>query len=264
MDRMGLTHVPLPPLQEQALHYWQVIDAPATLFQWFDLLLLKWSSRWLSTSFVRDDQKEPAPGEPNQIYLPIFKDKAITLPESNILIADFGEAFCPAEEDRFESNTSFAYRPPEAYFEPKTPLSYPSDIWSLGCTIWEMSGSDRFLDGHYDEDYNARVQIDRLGPLPPEWSDGWERPPDFYDDGDGILFEAPEEQTWDQRFQETIQDPRRMMDVGAFDDDESQAFQEMLKAMIVFRPSERLAAEQVLNTRWMREYALPEWEKIER
>ena len=54
------------------------------------------------------------------------------------------------------------------------------------------------------------------------------------------------------------------MDVGAFDDDESQAFQEMLKAMIVFRPSERLAAEQVLNTRWMRECALPEWEKIER
>ena len=220
----------------------------------------------VARSFIRDDQKEPTPGDPHQIYSPIFKDKAVTLPESKILIADFGEAFCPAEEDRLECDTSFAYRPPEAYFEPKTPLSYPSDIWSLGCTIWEMSGSGRFIDGcHYpfDEEYNTRVQIDRLGPLPPEWSDGWERPPDFCDDGE-IVFEAPEEQTWDQRFREAIQDPRLTMDVGAFDDDESQAFQEMLKAMIVFRPSDRLAAEQVLNTRWMREYALPEWEKIEK
>jgi len=220
----------------------------------------------VARSFVRDDLKELAPGDPNQIYSPIFKNKAITLPESKILIADFGEAFCPAEEDRFESDTSFAYRPPEAYFEPKTPLSYLSDIWSLGCTIWEMSGSGRFHDGchwPYHEEYNTRVQIDRLGPLPPEWADGWERPPDFFYDDEAVL-EAPAEQTWDQRFQETIQDPRRMMDVGAFDDDESQAFQEMLKAMIVFRPGERLTAEQVLKTRWMREYVLPEWEKIER
>ncbi|KAH7174668.1 kinase-like domain-containing protein [Fusarium flagelliforme] len=214
---------------------------------------------------IRRDGKPLAPGVPSHIFEPIWfgiNNETITLPESRILIADFGTAFCPAEEDRFQSYTPLTYRPPEPYFEPKTPLSYPSDIWSLGCAIWEMSGGGGFLTAWlWDEVDAINEQVDRLGPLSPEWSDKWKRPPNKFG-VDGVPLPTAPDQTWEGRFEETIQEYRRRKNVGAFDEDEIQAFQEMLKGMIVYRPGERLTAEQVLNTRWMREYALPEWEKI--
>jgi hypothetical protein len=81
---------------------------------------------------------------------------------------------------------------------------------------------------------------------------------------DGTYLEAETPTSWEQRFEETIQQPRREMGMGEFDNDESQAFQEMLRGMLVYRPGERLSADQVLNTRWMGKWAIPEWEKIEK
>ncbi|TQN65402.1 Serine/threonine-protein kinase spk-1 [Colletotrichum shisoi] len=84
---------------------------------------------------VRVDGQPLSPGVPPHVYPPIWLGKPgdeFTLLEVKLVLADFGTAFCPAQESRFESYTPLQIRPPEARFEPTTPLSYASDIWSLG------------------------------------------------------------------------------------------------------------------------------------
>jgi serine/threonine protein kinase len=207
------------------------------------------------------------PGVPSHVFEPQWPGVTgsnITLPESKILLADLGTAFCPALESRLESYTSLGLRPPEARFEPTTSLSFASDVWGLACAIWHIAGREPFFDYYrFCEDDVTNNQVDRLGSLPPEWWEKWEtRSKHFHENGTPVPIRTPV--TWEQRFEETIQQPRRKEGMGAFDQNESQAFQEMLRGMLVYRLGERLTVDQVLNTRWMREWAIPEWEKIEK
>ena len=59
------------------------------------------------------------------------------------------------------------------------------------------------------------------------------------------------------RFNNSVQEPRqenKMDDVG---EDEKTALFAMLKAMLAFRPDGRLTAAEILETEWMRKWALP-------
>lgn len=44
-------------------------------------------------------------------------------------------------------------------------------------------------------------------------------------------------------------------------EDEREALFEMIKAMLRFRPGERMSAQKVLETEWMRKWAIPSAEK---
>lgn len=64
------------------------------------------------------------------------------------------------------------------------------------------------------------------------------------------------------RFNNSVQEPRqenKMDDVG---EDEKTALFAMLKAMLAFRPDGRLTAAEILETEWMRKWALPMLEKV--
>lgn len=84
-----------------------------------------------------DSQKLPS-GVLKYYIQPIWLREAsenITLPEARIILSDFDEAFCPAQEMKYESHTPLLIRPPEARFELTKPLTFSSDIWTLSCTI---------------------------------------------------------------------------------------------------------------------------------
>jgi serine/threonine-protein kinase SRPK3 len=140
-------------------------------------------------------------------------------------------------------------------------LSFASDIWSLGCIIWEILGVRPFLDVFLPgtDDITAD-QVDALGPLPSEWWDIW--------DGKGKRFVANGEPTGDrepwtfnQRFEHAIQDPRRRDKMDVMDERESIAFCDMIKSILKFRPVERMTAEDVLRSQWMTEWAIPDAEE---
>ncbi|EEH03680.1 protein kinase [Histoplasma capsulatum G186AR] len=59
-----------------------------------------------------------------------------------VLLSGAGEAFAPASHHRQaqDSHTPLGIRPPEAIFEPDSPLSFAADIWSLGLLIWRVLG----------------------------------------------------------------------------------------------------------------------------
>lgn len=112
-----------------------------------------------------------------------------------LILSDFGEAFAPAIEQRLgkESNIPLMKRPPEALFEPDTPLSFPSDIWSLGHAIWDMLGMKAMLYEMEPEDEIVAEQIDILGSqhFPARWRKLWERPQTEGEDSYGNIPRQP-------------------------------------------------------------------------
>ncbi|KAF3343746.1 Sodium/potassium-transporting ATPase subunit alpha-1 [Verticillium dahliae VDG2] len=206
------------------------------------------------------------PGVPAHVYAPIWMGKPsneISLGESKLFLADFGTAFCPDEEPRFESYTPLEIRPPEARFEPTQPLTFASDAWSLGCMIWAILGVKPFLGAWlFGPESAAAAQIDALGPMPYGWWEKWQaktKTESF--DGNGRPKPGREVWTFEQRFEDSIQQPRREGGMEVIADDEREAIFEMIKGMLKFCPCDRMTVQQVLETEWMRKWAIPGAEK---
>ncbi|KAG5791194.1 hypothetical protein H9Q69_009742 [Fusarium xylarioides] len=208
-----------------------------------------------------DGQPVTSSSVPKNVYTPNWLGKPsdeVLLPEARLWLADFGTAFNPSQETRLLSYTHLQNRPPGAVFDSTKPLSFSSDIWSLGLMVWECMGSGPFMSGFlWDEDEVIADQVDALGPLPHEWWEKWEtRTSLFTEDGQrkgGV-------ETWplQKRFDLTI---RREKKTEKLDVEESRAFLDMIKGMLRFRPEERMTADQVLRSEWMSKWALPLAEK---
>ncbi|WQF77336.1 Putative protein kinase [Colletotrichum destructivum] len=202
-------------------------------------------------AIVRLDGKptSSAAGVPPYAIPPVWLGKAsdeIALNEEKLLLVDFGKS-------RFESYTPLVIRPPEGFFEPKTPLSLASDIWSLGCTVFELLAHRSLIDGILaPQDEIMAQQIHLQGPLPSEWWDSWE--------------ERNERDiwTWDRRFEQWVQEPRQSCGMDVIGDEEKAALFEMLRRMLAWRPSERPTADEVLDMAWMKTWALPAYEKCQK
>ncbi|KAH6641080.1 kinase-like domain-containing protein [Chaetomium tenue] len=216
---------------------------------------------------VREDGKPLGRGVPSQVVPAVWLGdcpERIALSEARLLLTDFGVAFRPATESRFQSYTPLEIRPPEARFEPENALSFASDIWSAGCTIWALLAPRPLLDMFLATDDDVVAQwVDVLGPLPAEWWEKWETRSKYFNDAN-----QPVEGRWawslDQRFEEWVQKLRREEGMATVDDRERAAFLAMLRWMLAFRPEERPSAKEVLETEWMREWALPEYERTVR
>ncbi|BCS15625.1 hypothetical protein RIB2604_03500680 [Aspergillus luchuensis] len=100
-----------------------------------------------SEAVIRLDSKPLANNIPARVFIPSWyglRSNDIILGEEKILLSDFGESFNPHETARFSSKTLPLLQPPEARFS-NEPLSFPSDVWTLACTIWEILGQGLYL-----------------------------------------------------------------------------------------------------------------------
>ncbi|RAH71180.1 kinase-like protein [Aspergillus aculeatinus CBS 121060] len=215
------------------------------------------------------DEKPLPPGVPSHGIVPLWLGAAsekITLPEARILLTDFGESFSCSDpkELKYESRTPLVIRPPECRFEPHKPLSYVSDIWTLACTIWSIIAQRPLFEGFLaTEDDMTREHVDTLGILPLEWWRGWEaRREKFTEDGRPI--NRNPFRSWSDRFEDSVQQPRRQEGMPVLGDDERDAIFDMLRPMLAFRPEERCTTKQILESEWMVKWALPAYEKIPR
>ncbi|KAI9837121.1 MAG: hypothetical protein M1819_000772 [Sarea resinae] len=214
---------------------------------------------------VRLDGKPLSPNVPSHAISPVWLGKSsenVVLSDARLLLVDYGVAFRPSEESRFQSYTPLDIRPPEARFEPTTPLSFASDIWSLACTVWAILGQRSLFDSLLaTQDDITCEHVDALGCLPLEWWERWgARLGKFTNAGQPV--EGRSVWSWDQRFEDSIQEPRLSKGMAPLDEKEKDAFFAMTRWMLAFRPSDRPTAKQVLQTAWMRDWALPEYAKI--
>lgn len=198
------------------------------------------------------------------------KAQEFTLEDAcGLVLSDFGEAFCPATERRLgkDCNTPVAKKAPEALFEPDTPLSYPSDVWSLGTAMWEILGMKFIFSEAETEDEIVAQKIDVLGAetFPPSWRSHWERKWSAEDNAQRSIPRRPtdeDRESWpplEEAFEEFVQKYRRKREAaGAFGVEETRAILSLMRSMLKFRPEERLTIDEVLKSEWMVKWALPE------
>lgn len=176
-----------------------------------------------------------------------------------ILLTDFGESFNPDKELRTSSKTLPLLQPPEARFSDE-PLSFPSDMWTLACTIWEIFGARPLFETYFPAvDRVTKEQVEALGILPPEWWKNWSRRLEWFDEDGEMLPSAYEDvrRTLDMRFDYCIQEPRTEAGLEIVTEEERRAFDRMIRSMLRFRPAERVTAQQLLHSEWMKGWGPP-------
>ncbi|KAE8374182.1 kinase-like protein [Aspergillus bertholletiae] len=138
-----------------------------------------------------------------------------------------------------------------ARFEPNQPLSFSSDIWTLACTIWTIIAQQPLFEEFLaSEDDITCEHVDTLGVLPPEWWRRWDaRRHKFTEDGRPINHNSFRSQR--DRFEDSVEQPRRDSGLPSFDAKERNAIFDMLRLMLSFRPEDRSTTKQILDSEWM-------------
>ncbi|KAG6171220.1 hypothetical protein E4U27_007218 [Claviceps purpurea] len=122
----------------------------------------------------------------------VYGATRLPLSEAILILSDFGVAFRPGDKSRFESYTPLVLRLPESLFEPETPLTFASDIWSLGCVIVEILAHRSLISGYSLEtqDEMTAAQVYLQGPMPPTWWRKWDKRSIYYDEASKSLRQA--------------------------------------------------------------------------
>lgn len=207
------------------------------------------------------------PNVPAKAVLPLPLGKradGILLIDTNLLLADFGEAFAPALTVRpcEDSRSPLAARPSGARFEPLSPMSFSADIWCLGHAVWDLIAI-RSLFGEEFVPPGGVVaqQVDVLGRMPPHWWENWEERSHFFDESGSSIQRESASPPLSQAFDDSAQKYRKKYKVGEFSAEEKKAFLDLLRRMLSFDPRSRPSAAQVLESEWMVNWAKPDFER---
>jgi serine/threonine protein kinase len=183
----------------------------------------------------------------------------ITLADSRIFLIDFGESCRPAVDMR-KSNTPFIYRAPEILLDPKAHVSFPAEIWSLACALFAIMGQRHLFETWLPtRDQIIEEHVDMLGYLTEEWRTSWAIHRQCFDDQLRRVDGEPR-RSLEDRFEYSIQEPRREAGMLEMDSKEKENFLELLRSMLAARSDYRPSAQQVVESQWMQKYAKPAFE----
>lgn len=214
---------------------------------------------------VRFDNKPLPKGVPTHGIIPVWlgkRSERLTLSEARVFLTDFGESFLPSTTPRHYSNTPGVLVPPEVYFLPQKPLSFPTDIWTLACTLWSIIGQQPLFEG-FDPgpDWMIKEHVDTIGKLPSEWWHKWDARLRWFNE-EGRRDHGGVSRSLMERFNSSVHRPRQEFEMEDVGEDEETVLLAMLRAMLVYTPEGRLTAAEILESEWMQKWALPVLEKV--
>ncbi|KEZ45842.1 Protein kinase domain-containing protein [Scedosporium apiospermum] len=216
---------------------------------------------------TRRDGEPLPPNVPERAVLPIYlitPARDFTLPDARVILSDFGEAFSPSESRLGKDcHAPLPMQPPEARHDPNSPLSYSADTWTLALSLWGIVGMKSIFSDFLTPDELVAEHIDILGPLPNPWREGWlaQEAERFDQTGQRRNVNQRLWSSLEVAFEEGVQKYRRKLNAGAFDDEEKGAFLSLMRQMLVYRPEERVSAEELLRSEWMVKWAMPAFER---
>lgn len=192
-------------------------------------------------------------------------------------INDLGEAFrieCPPDYVGIPP----PYRSPELFLEKNytSSTAFGSDLWALGCTIFEIRTGRQLFNCFDDDDDEYLIAMTRiLGKMPePWWSTTWEARKRIYkDEADSLgrvvsvrahLMEnqPPRTSTVHPSVAQGARSLREKLAAGVWYIDmsrdthrdmperEQELFADLLGLLLRWRPEERVSAEEVLKHEW--------------
>ncbi|KAK2807051.1 hypothetical protein FQN50_005625 [Emmonsiellopsis sp. PD_5] len=213
---------------------------------------------------IRVDRKPLPTGVPTHVIGPArmgIQSDQITPAYLPIMLSDFGSSYYPSKTRRTTAHTLHHLVPPEVYFLDKQKdddnLSFPSEIWTLGCTMFEIIGSGSpfsTLGGGILQD-----QVSVLGKFPDIWWSQWESRADFFNEDATIDMTtgAPFRDGLEERYNWFINAARRRSDMEEQEEDEKKAFLHMIRMMLQYIPSNRATIQDVVESEWMQKWGFP-------
>ena len=218
-----------------------------------------------SRKVIRSDGQEIKASAPESVVFSAWfgvGPEKLKVEETELFLCDFGESYLPAEIERYQSNTLMTNAPPEARFS-DNPMSFPSDMWTLGCNLFQIMGcGPMFRSFFQEEDAITRQHVDTCGKLPLDWWEKWDARSQFFDDDCNPISESNECDTFEERFERGMQFHRRRLGMELVSDEERDDFLDMLKRVIVLDPAQRLTIHELMQTRWFHRWIQPALEKV--
>jgi serine/threonine-protein kinase SRPK3 len=221
---------------------------------------------------VNRDGSPAGPFAPSQVVAPIdiTRLSSPSLLKEDIVLIDFGQSFfADHPPPNYAPATPLHYLCPEAFFESRT--SFASDIWALGCTIFEIRAGSPLFDPFLGSDTLILKQIvEVLGKLPEPWWSSWEARQSWFDDEtgepkpaeeqrkDGVLLPALKSSLHQKLREIGEQDDAPDVDGGRMiektgtrlDEAEVELLADLLENMLRYRPEDRISIAEVVRHPW--------------
>lgn len=177
--------------------------------------------------------------------------------DPRIEISDFGEAWRTDTDSRHELHTPVLFLPPEATFS-KASIASPADVWTLGCTLYDILGERPLFEGFMpDKDDIIAEMISCLGLLPQHWWMAWQARSEFFlEDGSWRTDMIRVHDSKSRSLLLRIQEMGREND-APFLQRESIVLEKMLQPMLEYEPSKRATMADVVKSDWFNQFALP-------
>jgi serine/threonine protein kinase len=145
-------------------------------------------------------------------------------------IADFGSAsFYKPEKLDTDLISTRPYRAPEVVMGGQ--WYYPTDMWSLGCILFEVYTGCKLFDAVDDGGHLAQMEM-RLGPLPPSLSQRARNSRKYFDARGSLLRRAPDSTRLPRISEELSSEP---------------ALCDLIMAMLRYEPERRIRADDALH-----------------
>jgi serine/threonine protein kinase len=161
-----------------------------------------------------------------------------------VRITDFGESFFINNPPIGLLRTPVPYFAPEMFFG--RTASAASDIWALGCLIFELQASRPMICAFFGTHDEALAEIAQaLGPLPKVWRNS------YFDKHRKIWFKTGEKDPWFD-----LSNSRHSLELmisnikPRLTAKEATDFLALLKAILKYEPSDRLSAKQIAMHPW--------------
>jgi serine/threonine protein kinase len=209
------------------------------------------------------------PTAPKYLVRPVkFRNVPLPYVVDEILLIDFGESYDVTNPPE-ELGIPESYRSPELILE-NTP-GFGSDLWALGCTLFEIRTRRKLFD-MFDDDDDSHLfhKVEMLGALPePWWSTTWKHRKEFFKDepdslSRAVLVDALAKEQSDLSVERpsielALRRGLHYWDLGPGEEfsreippDEIEQLADLLKKILQYEPSRRLTAAEVLDHEWFR------------